>query len=147
MNLVLNRRPSVGGATIGELLSDEARICFILEDEIREVEGQSVSEWKIKGQTAIPSGTYEIVFQNSPRFGPDTMTLLDVPGFEYIRIHGGNVSGDTEGCLLTGLRVTANSIVGGTSQSALTLLKQIVREAFGKGEGVWIDINNPTAVA
>ena len=147
MNLVLNRRPSLGGATIGELLEDEARVCFILEDEIREIEGQPVSEWKIKGQTAIPSGRYRIVFQDSPRFGPGTLTLLDVEGFDYIRIHGGFDKDSTEGCLITGMRVTANTIVGGTSQPALALLKNRVRGAMNLGEEVWIDINNPLAVA
>ena len=42
MKLTLNRRPSVGGATIGELLEDGARLCFTLEDEIREQPGVPV---------------------------------------------------------------------------------------------------------
>lgn len=147
MNLTLNRRPSAGGATIGELLEDGVRLCFVLEDEIREIEGVPVAQWKIKGKTAIPAGRYRIVFQDSPRFGPDTLTLLDVQDYDYIRMHGGNKAEDTDGCLLTGLRVTEASIVGGTSQPALSLVKQRVRAAMANGEEVWIDINNPAAVA
>lgn len=147
MKLTLNRRPSVGGATIGELLEDGARICYILEDEIREIPGVPVGNWKIKAETAIPAGQYRIVFEDSPAFGPDTLTLLNVPGFSYIRIHGGNTIENTRGCLLTGLRVTDTTIVGGTSQPALALVKSRVRAALAAGQQVWIDINNPTAVA
>jgi hypothetical protein len=147
MRLTLNRRPSLGGATIGELLEDGARLCYTLEDEIRERVGEPVGNWKIKGQTAIPSGTYRVIMEDSPRFGPGTLTLLNVPGFSYIRMHGGFDKDSTEGCLITGLRVTATTIVGGTSQPALKLVKEKVRAALASGQQVWIDINNPVAVA
>lgn len=147
MKLTLNRRPSVGGATIGELLADGKPLCFILEDEIREVAGVPVGNWKIKGATAIPAGTYRVTMEDSPRFGPGTLTLNNVPGFSYIRMHGGFDKDSTEGCLITGLRVTATTIVGGTSQPALKLVKEKVRAALASGQQVWIDINNPTAVA
>jgi hypothetical protein len=147
MKLTLNRRPSVGGATIGELLADGARVCYSLEDEIREIPGVPVGNWKIKGQTAIPAGTYRVTMEDSPRFGPGTLTINNVPGFVGVRIHGGNTSEDTEGCPLLGLRVTATLIVGGTSRPAVTMVQQKVRAALASGQQVWIDINNPTAVA
>lgn len=90
MNIVLQRRPSVGGATIGELTVDGVRICFSLEDEIREVEGQPVSEWKVKGATAIPAGRYRITLEHSPRFGPDTIKLT-APEADRCRAEGGCV--------------------------------------------------------
>jgi hypothetical protein len=43
--------------------------------------------------------------------------------------------------------VTATSIVGGTSGPAVTMVKEKVRAALASGQQVWIDINNPTAVA
>ena len=113
-------------------------LCDVLEDEVREIPGVPVSEWKIKEHTAIPSGTYEIALRQSGRFGPDTMTLLDVPGFQYIRIHGGNTIGDTEGCLLPGMR---NSLVTvGQSRVNLERLKAVVVPAIRAGQKVTIEI-------
>lgn len=147
MNLILQRRSSVGGATIGELMLDGIRICYTLEDEIREVDGQPVSEWKIKGQTAIPSGRYRITLEDSPRFGADTLTVNDVPGFVGVRMHGGNTHENTEGCPLLGYQVTSTTIVGGTSGPAVKEVKAMVKEAIEAGLEVWLDINNPAAVA
>ena len=147
MKLTLNRRPSVGGATIGELMLDGARLAYTLEDEIREQPGVPVGNWKIRGATAIPAGNYRVTLEDSPRFGPGTLTINGVPGFTGVRMHGGNTSDDTLGCPLLGLRVTDTTIVGGTSQPALALVKSRVRAALAAGQQVWIDINNPTAVA
>ena len=147
MKLTLNRRPSVGGATIGELMLDGARLAYTLEDEIREQPGVPVGNWKIRGATAIPAGNYRVTLEDSPRFGPGTLTINNVPGFTGVRMHGGNTSDDTLGCPLLGLRVTDTTIVGGTSQPALALVKSRVRAALAAGQQVWIDINNPTAVA
>jgi len=147
MKLTLNRRPSVGGATIGELLEDGARICYTLEDEIREVVGSPVGNWKIHGATAIPAGLYRVTLEDSPRFGPGTLTINGVPGFSGVRMHGGNTAEDTEGCPLLGLRVTETTIVGGTSRPAVALVQQRVRAALASGQQVWIDICNPVEVA
>lgn len=147
MKLTLNRRPSVGGATIGELLADGKFLAFTLEDEIREVPGVPVGNWKIKGVTAIPAGRYRVTMEHSPRFGPNTLTINSVPGFTGVRIHGGNKHEDSEGCPLLGLKVTTTTIVGGTSAPAVRLVKDAVRAALASGQQVWIDINNPTAVA
>lgn len=147
MKITLQRQPSAGGATIGRVSIDGTFTCFSLEDEIREVPGVPVGNWKIKGATAIPAGTYRVTMEDSPRFGPGTLTINSVPGFAGVRIHGGNTSEDTEGCPLLGLRVTATTIVGGTSAPAVKLVKDAVRAALASGQQVWIDINNPTAVA
>ncbi len=147
MKLTVLRHPSFGGATVGKLYIDGAFTCNTLEDEVREIPGQPVHEWKIKGNTAIPSSTYRVALQNSPRFGRDTLTLLDVPGFEFIRIHAGNTAQDTEGCLLLGMRATDVSLVGGTSRPAVELVKAKVKDAIERGEIVEIDIQNPTEFA
>lgn len=149
MLLNIRRRPSLGGATIGALhdTKDGVFLCYTLEDEIREQVGLPVAAWKIKGATAIPAGRYRTTLEKSPRFGPDTITLHDVAGFDLIRMHGGNKAADTEGCPLVGFQVTSNSIVGGTSGPALKLVKAHIKAAIMRGESVWIDIQNPVAVA
>lgn len=75
---------------------------YILEDKVREVPGMPVAKWKIKAETAIPVGDYKVVIDFSQRFNKDMIHLLGVPGFEGIRVHSGNTSHDTEGCMITG---------------------------------------------
>ena len=72
MELLLKRRPSQNGATIGALYilvgGDALHECYTLEDEVREVEGEPVEKWKVPGETAIPEGKYRVVIEKSPRF-------------------------------------------------------------------------------
>jgi hypothetical protein len=138
INLLLNRSPSRDGATVSPLYCDGALVCFILEDVVREVADQPVEQWKIPGRTAIPAGTYRIEAVNSPRFGPDTLSLVDVPGFQCIRIHGGNDADDTEGCLLPG--TWANGCTVGNSRDMLARIKHMVLPELQRGGEVWIEI-------
>lgn len=147
MKLSIQRRPSVGGATIGKLRINGEFACHTLEDEIREIAGVPVGNWKIKGQTAIPAGQYKVTLEDSLRFGPATLTIHDVPGFTHIRMHAGNTSTDTEGCPLLGMQATEMSLVAGTSRPAVNLVKAEVAKALQRGESVTIDITNPTDVA
>lgn len=136
------REQSVGDATLSKVFCGEAYICDVLEDVVREVPGQPVSMWKVHGQTAIPAGIYRVAAQYSQRFGPDTLTLLDVPGFEYIRIHGGNTPANTEGCLLPGTRTSQNSVA--SSQASLRSLKALIMPALQQNQRVlWEIIPTP----
>ncbi len=80
-------------STIGMWTIRDNYHCWVLEDEERTV--------KVKGETAIPIGVYEIVLEVSPKFGL-VPTILNVRGFTSIRVHGGNTDDDTEGCPLVG---------------------------------------------
>lgn len=142
MKLTLNRRQSVRGATIGKLYIDGVYVCCTLEDEVREIEGRPVTDWKIKGKTAIPQGHYKVTTEYSKRFGPDTLTIHDVPGFEFIRMHAGNTTEDTEGCPLLGMQATETTLIPGTSRPAVALVKGKVMQAIKNGETVTIDIHN-----
>jgi hypothetical protein len=94
---------------------------FTLEDKVREVQGQPVSTWKVFGETAIPKGTYKIIINFSAHFQQDLPLLLNVPGFEGVRIHCGNTSKDTEGCLLLGASWNGGDFVG-NSKAAFSKL-------------------------
>jgi len=138
------RRVELGAdCTIGELLIGGAHICWVCEDRVREVEGQPVESWKIKGSTAIPVGTYRIERTWSNRFQATMPQLLEVPGFEGIRIHPGNTAADTEGCLLPGLDRLAGRV--GSSQLAFReVLKWLDVIALQDAEA-WITISGPLA--
>ena len=117
--------------THGSLYIDGVFQCYTLEDPVRRGPKQ-------KGETAIPEGEYEIVLNNSQRFGADWPEITNVPGFTAIRIHGGNTVKDTEGCLLTGSARSGSMVTG--SQAALKPLLNKIRAA--KLDGIRITIKN-----
>ena len=141
MKILVRREPVKAKATIGRLFIDGIFECDTLEDEVREVKGRPVSEWKIYGETAIPQGSYRVTFENSARFGRDTLTVNSVPGFDGIRIHAGNTDKDTHGCLLIGTRSHPDFVVN--SRAALASLKSKVSDAIKRGESVEIEYINP----
>lgn len=146
MNIVVQRQPTIKQTTFGRLLIDDVFQCYTLEDVIREQPGVPVEQWKVKGETAIPAGRYSVVAVLSPRFGPDTLTLEHVPGFQYIRIHAGNDDQDTEGCILVGRQMVYQDDDGGNildSKKALKALKAVVIPALKRGEEVWMEVRNP----
>lgn len=96
LHLELIRKEFTEEATLGELYVDGEFFCFCLEDQVRP-EGE-----KAPGETAIPGGEYQILITQSPRFKRKLPLLVDVPGFDGIRIHPGNTADDSSGCLLVG---------------------------------------------
>ena len=93
---------------------------------------------KIKGSSAIPEGRYAVVISWSPKMQQWLPILLGVPMFTGIRIHAGNTSADTEGCIL----VDENRKVGMVVNSRIWLkrLKDRIVEAKDRGEAVWMTI-------
>ena len=135
MKLTLKRIALRSTYTIGKLYVDDAYFCDTLEDTVRDINKSGKSdngEQKIKGKTAIPYGTYEIKWTYSPRFKKYTPQLMNVPSFEGIRVHAGNTSADTEGCLILG----ENKQVGKVLNSRATINKfyPIIKEACSNGK-------------
>lgn len=144
MELILQRVRLLPDRTAGQLYIDGTLFCFVVEDRVREVRGKPVSEWKVPHVTAIPEGRYKVILELSPKFGVDTLTLLNVPGFTGIRIHGGNTELDTDGCLIVGYQATeVGKIKPGTSKPALADLKVRVKKTLQAGQEIWIRVINP----
>lgn len=119
------------GCTLGKLYIDDVFECYTLEDEVRP------SGEKVFGQTAIPYGVYDVTITHSPHFGRDLPLLGSVPDFEGVRIHSGNRSSETEGCLLVGLDRTDDSVT--SSRLAFDALFPKIRDAIDAGEEVTIE--------
>lgn len=138
MNLLLERVQIDPQVTIGSLTADGEWQGWTLEDPVREVPGQPVSSWKVQDQTAIPFGRYRVEITWSPRFKRPLPLLMDVPGFDGVRIHPGNTVADTEGCILVGADRYAKSI--GRSRLAFDNLLIALNQAVRRQERIWLEI-------
>jgi len=138
MKLYLERDVKTPTFTLGKLHVNGIRQFYTIEDAVRQKNGVPVEEWKSKGQTAIPTGTYRIVVNMSNRFKRMLPQLLDVKGFEGIRIHAGNTEKDTEGCILVGTHRTKNGV--SNSRFACDVLQAEIERAIKRGEVVTIEI-------
>jgi len=115
-----------------------------VEDEVRVLTECTATgcKGKVPGRTAVPAGTYEVRDTYSPRFKRNMLEVVGVPGFQGIRIHSGNTADDTEGCLIPGLRATANGVA--YSIFAVKQLNYDVRAKLRTGR-VWIKITDEFA--
>ena len=132
MKLTLKRIARKEGYTIGRLYIDDnpKPFCDTLEDKDRGLEQamplDMIKRIKVKGETAIPTGTYELSMRHiSPKYsrkkafaftGGVMPRLLNVPGYEGVLIHSGNTAADSEGCILVG----ENKAVGKVLNSMAT---------------------------
>lgn len=136
MELKLNRIFLGSSATIGELLVNDKHLCDTLEDRVRP-EGE-----KVYGKTAIPEGTYEVKLTHSPRFKKILPEILNVPNFSGIRIHTGNSSKDTEGCIIVGTWDGEKEDWVGNSRIAFDELMTLLEEATSNKEKVTITVKS-----
>jgi len=123
-------------------------LCWTLEDTAH-VE-------KIKGETRIPSGRYEMKFRtvgghhlvyakkySNIHYG--MLELQNVPNFKYILIHTGNSHNDTMGCLLVGSAISLSVNGSRNVLNSVTTYKKvypIIAAELLKGKKVYITMAN-----
>lgn len=133
MNLILKRIHFGDTYTVGQLYEETkyglSPLCYTLEDKVRQVEGQPVSSWKVQNETAIPTGTYDVSVTLSNRFQTRLPILADVDGFTGVRIHSGNSSKNTEGCILLGMTWDGASDWIGSSKTAMSSVMPIIENS------------------
>ena len=157
MKLTLKRIARRKFYTIGRLLNEKGeRICDTLEDPDRGLKSimplDQIKNIKVKGDTAIPTGTYEVnVNIVSPKYSNFSKypyakiaegkmpRLMNVPGYQGVLMHAGNTQKDTEGCILLG----QNTTVGRVNQSQATWISfylNYIKPCLAKNEKIYITI-------
>lgn len=136
MKVVVERKWKKKDYTIGRVFIDGTQFCNSLEDTDRGLD-QNMSVLRIKankifGKTAIPTGHYVVKMTHSPKYGRVMPEILNVKGYEGVRIHSGNTAEDTLGCILLG----KNTKPGWISESRDTCRKfeELLKKAGGTCE-------------
>ncbi len=150
MELRVQRISSGDEATLGmmfDVTDQPTFMCYVLEDQFNEP--------KIKGETRIPPGRYQIKFRDEggmivrykQRFSwhRGMLWLQDIPDFTFVYIHVGNKDDDTDGCLLVGDGQVSNVIERGqvsSSVAAYTRVYEKIATALEADEEVWITVED-----
>ena len=142
MELLLTRKTFTEKSTIGELTIDGKFFCYTLEDASRGLtQSDSIVTIKLKkilGVTAIPTGVYRVIMNESARFKKIMPLIVDVKGFAGVRIHAGNYPTDTEGCILCGMGYAPDKLIN--SKDAITQLYALLNSAYSNGELITLTI-------
>lgn len=142
MELKLKREVFTDNSTIGSLYVDGVFECYILEDKDRNLTDlmslEKIAGTKVYGKTCIPYGRYEVDWTMSARFKKMMPILLNVKGYEGIRIHAGNTEIDSLGCLLCG-RLKLNDRISESTLATNRLYKKI-EAAKKQGQRIFITI-------
>ena len=136
MKLTLHRHTFGSVATLGDLFIDGIYFCRTLEDVDRKLECDGE---KVHGQTAIPRGAYDVIIDWSPRFKRELPHVLDVPGFEGIRIHSGNKAEDSEGCILVGRDILNDNYITDSRNTLLGLMAKL-EAVYERGDKIVLEV-------
>ena len=148
MRILLQRHALKAGYTIGRMEINGRYFCDTLEDTDRglreSMTEDEIAALKVKGATAIPTGTYRIDMQTrSPRFGRVLPRLVSVKGYAGVLIHSGNKAADTEGCILVGENRERGKVLN--SRATLESLLVFLRAAQAEGEEIELTITHAGA--
>ncbi len=154
MKLTLDRKYKLPTYTIGKLYVNGFYFCDVLEDTDRGINQsmklQDIMNKKVYGKTAIPSGTYYITMNVvSPKYSKVKFyydncrkgrvpRLLNVPGWDGVLIHAGNVPEHTLGCLLVGENKVKGQVVN--SRETFRRLYEQMERAYNRNEDITIEI-------
>ena len=143
MEIILKRIARRADYTIGRLFIGGQRICDTIEDTDRGLVStmpmKQIQRAKVKGKTAIPTGTYRVTVTYSPRFKRNLPILCGVPCYEGIRIHSGNTAADTEGCILLGENKKVGMVLN-SRHWTYEIVCPMIAKAVARKEAVWITV-------
>lgn len=153
MELKLDRKWKKEDYTVGRLYIDDEFFCNTMEDTDRgldqDMQDFIIRSKKIPSRTAVPTGRYKVLMNTvSPKFSKKPFymefckgkvpRLKDVKGFEGILIHCGSTHVNSAGCILVGHNTINGQLTD--SQETFKKLYTIMKEAYDKGEEIFIEI-------
>lgn len=152
MELLLDRKWKKDTYTIGIMYVNGQRFSETVEDKDRGLNDKmplaEIKAKKVYGKTAIPTGTYDIQMTYSPKFAGKAFgrryagkvpQMMNVKGYEGVRIHPFNTAEDSYGCVAVG----KNSIKGQVTQSTAyyyKLMDNYIMPAIKRGEKITLTI-------
>ena len=136
MQLKLIRSVFKPDGTFGKLYLNKQFYAYTCEDTVRHLNGDCSK--KVKNETAIDAGRYEVVLSFSNHFQKYLPLFLNVKCFEGIRIHGGNTAKDSEGCILIGAEGNMKDHIGNCASKVASLVAAL--KAVERSEKIWIEI-------
>ena len=152
LELTIERRYFKSTYCIGKLLVEGMPLSDSLEDKDRgltsDMPTSKIYLKKVYGQTAIPTGRYEVRLSYSPKYAKRPWAakykglipeIMEVPGFSNVRLHVGNSSADTSGCPLVGENKVVGRLVNST-QAFYDLMDYYLVPAHQRKEKIFITI-------
>jgi len=148
MEIQLQRFSSNSESTLGLLFIDGHFVCYTLEDEYR-----AVKKW---GETRIVAGRYRVVLRKAGTIHAKytkrykgmhqgMLHILNIPKFQWVYFHIGNIDDHTAGCILVGDRANNNKVADGKVSESTNAYKRFyptVASAFYLGQRVWLTIED-----
>lgn len=153
MKLMTDRAWKKDTYTIGRFFIDGKRFYETLEDKDRGLKQTDtlfhIEMVKVPGETAIPSGTYEVRIDIvSPKYkavkwyddlcGGRMPRIMNVPGFDGILIHPLTSALDSRGCIGVGRNTVKGKLT--SSRDTFKALYKKMEEAVERGEKITIEI-------
>ena len=153
LELLLDRKYKNETYTIGNLYVDGEWFCNTLEDRDRGLSQtmplEEIKRQKVYGETAIPTGRYEVRMDIvSPKyngvkwykdnFGGRMPRLESVKGFSGILIHSGNTALDSNGCILVGMNKAKGKVLD--SRATFQKLWKILEQARKAGKTIYLTV-------
>lgn len=152
MELVVERKWKKSTYTIGILYVNGEYFSETCEDRDRgltqDMSVQEIKKLKVYGQTAIPTGRYEVRMTYSPKFANRSfarmyngkvLEIMDVKGYSGVRIHPFNTAEESYGCIAPGRNLEKGKVLQSTKHY-LQLLERHILPAMRRGEKIWLTI-------
>lgn len=152
MNILIERKFKKPTYTIDKVYVNGQLFSDALEDPDRGLTSdmtiQQIQSKKVYGDTAIPTGTYEVRMTYSNRlhnrayakkYGGKLPELINVKGYAGVRFHPFNKASETLGCISVG----KNNVKGQVTQATIyfyRLVDNYILPALNNGEKVLLTI-------